>query len=93
MDSIPTYIKNKNNPDKITYLHPSLEPILSITYGCIVYQEQVMEIVRKLAGFSMGGADQVRRAMSKKKADVMEQVKKEFLYGKKDEENAGGVAR
>lgn len=85
MDSIPTYIKCKNNPESVSYLHPLLEPILNVTYGCIVYQEQVMEIVRKLAGFSMGGADQVRRAMSKKKADVMERVKNEFLYGRQDE--------
>lgn len=86
MDSIPTYIENKNNPEKITYLHPLLKPILEVTYGCIVYQEQVMEIVKQLAGFSMGGADMVRRAMSKKKAAEMERARNEFLYGKKDED-------
>jgi len=85
MDSIPTYIENKNNPHKVTYLHPLLKPILDVTYGCIVYQEQVMEIVKQLAGFSMGGADMVRRAMSKKKAAEMERARNEFLYGKKDE--------
>ena len=85
MDSIPTYVANKNNPQKVTYLHPSLKPILDVTYGCIVYQEQVMEIVKQLAGFSMGGADMVRRAMSKKKAAEMERARNEFLYGKKDE--------
>jgi len=84
MDSIPDYIKNKNNVNNVTYLHPLLEPILKVTYGCIVYQEQVMQIVRELGGFSMGGADQVRRAMSKKKAEAMEQAKNEFLYGKTD---------
>ena len=85
MDSIPTYVKNKNNPDEVTYLHPMLKPILDVTYGCIVYQEQVMEIVKQLAGFSMGGADMVRRAMSKKKAAEMEKARNEFLHGKKDE--------
>ncbi|MBO5453714.1 MAG: DNA polymerase III subunit alpha [Clostridia bacterium] len=84
MDSIPDYIKNKNNINNVTYLHPLLEPILKVTYGCIVYQEQVMQIVRELGGFSMGGADQVRRAMSKKKAEAMEEAKNEFLYGKTD---------
>ncbi len=81
MDSIPMYIENKNNRDKVTYLHPLLEPILNVTYGCIVYQEQVMEIVRRLAGFSMGQADQVRRAMSKKKEKDMIKAKHDFLYG------------
>ncbi len=85
MDSIPDYIKNKNNVDAVTYLHPLLEPILKVTYGCIVYQEQVMQIVRELGGFSMGGADQVRRAMSKKKAEAMDLARQEFLYGKTDE--------
>ncbi len=81
MDSIPTYIHNKNNPEDIKYLHPLLEPILNVTYGCIVYQEQVMEIVRKLAGFSYGRSDIVRRAMSKKKIDVMEREKNIFIHG------------
>ncbi len=81
MDSIPMYIENKHNKHKITYLHKSLEPILNVTYGCIVYQEQVMEIVRRLAGFSMGQADMVRRAMSKKKEKDMIKAKHDFLYG------------
>ncbi|MBR5152718.1 MAG: DNA polymerase III subunit alpha [Clostridia bacterium] len=81
MDSIPRYIANKNHPDKIRYKHPMLEHILNMTYGCIVYQEQVMQIVRELGGYSLGRADLVRRAMSKKKADVMEQERKNFIYG------------
>ena len=81
MDSIPTYVRNKNNPDLITYKDEKLRPILDVTYGCIVYQEQVMEIVRRLAGYSLGRADMVRRAMSKKKADVMKEEKKNFIYG------------
>ncbi|MCD8048971.1 MAG: DNA polymerase III subunit alpha [Clostridia bacterium] len=85
MDFIPQYIKNKHNPAGVTYKHPKLEPILKDTYGCIVYQEQVMEIVRSLAGFSMGGADEVRRAMSKKKAKEMEKARKRFIYGETDE--------
>ncbi len=85
MDFIPQYIRNKHNPDMITYKHPSLEKILRDTYGCIVYQEQVMEIVRSLAGFSLGGADMVRRAMSKKKAKEMEKARDNFIYGEVDE--------
>ena len=81
MDFIPKYIKGKNNPDNIQYTHPSLEPILENTYGCIVYQEQVMEIVRKLAGYSLGRSDLVRRAMSKKKAEVMAKERQNFVYG------------
>ncbi len=86
MDSIPTYIHNKNHPEDIKYLHPLLEPILNVTYGCIVYQEQVMEIVRKLAGFSYGRSDIVRRAMSKKKIDVMEREKNIFINGLVEDE-------
>ena len=71
MDFIPQYIKGKEHPELITYDCPQLEPILSPTYGCIVYQEQVMQIVRDLAGYTLGRSDLVRRAMSKKKADVM----------------------
>lgn len=82
MSQIPKYIENKNNPDEIEYLHPKLEAILGVTYGCIVYQEQVMQIVRDIGGFSMGRADLVRRAMSKKKMDVMEEERKNFIYGK-----------
>ena len=84
MNQIPKYIENKNNPDNIEYLHPKLIPILDVTYGCIVYQEQVMQIVRDIGGFSMGGADLVRRAMSKKKMDVMEEERKRFIYGEVD---------
>ncbi len=84
MDSIPTYIENRHNPEKITYLHPKLEPILRVTYGCIVYQEQVMQIFRALAGYSFGRADLVRRAMAKKKADVMEKEREYFINGKTD---------
>lgn len=86
MDQIPTYIKNKKHPESITYLDPKLEPILGVTYGCMVYQEQVMQIVRDMAGYSMGRSDLVRRAMSKKKHSVMEQERKNFIYGLKDEE-------
>ncbi len=84
MDSIPKYIHNKHNPQDVTYLHPKLEPILKVTYGCIVYQEQVMQICRNLAGYSLGRADIVRRAMSKKKLDVMEKERHAFIYGEKD---------
>lgn len=83
MDSIPMYIQNKHNKGKITYKHKSLESILGVTYGCIVYQEQVMQICRELAGFSYGQADEVRRAMSKKKHDVMEQERQHFIFGNK----------
>ncbi len=85
MASIPVYIENKKKPQHIKYIHESLAPILSVTYGCMVYQEQVMEIVRELAGYTYGRSDLVRRAMSKKKRDVMEQEKKYFIYGKDDE--------
>ncbi|MDO5601995.1 MAG: DNA polymerase III subunit alpha [Oscillospiraceae bacterium] len=81
MDSIPTYIRNRHEPAKITYKHPSLAHILDVTNGCIVYQEQVMQLCRELAGFSYGHADLVRRAMSKKKHDVMEKEGKIFIYG------------
>ncbi len=84
MDSIPQYIANKNS-GKVQYKHPLLEPILNVTYGCIVYQEQVMQIVRELGGYSLGRADLVRRAMSKKKTEVMEQERKNFVYGVKNE--------
>lgn len=81
MDQIPRYIENKNNPGKIKYADPRLEPILKVTYGCLVYQEQVQQIVRQLAGYSLGRADLVRRAMAKKKADVMEKERQAFIYG------------
>lgn len=86
MDSIPTYIENKNHPEKVRYLTPELEPILKVTYGCIVYQEQVMQIVRSLAGYSYARADLVRRAMSKKKGEVMEREREIFLNGSVDEQ-------
>ncbi|TCO68773.1 DNA polymerase III subunit alpha [Marinisporobacter balticus] len=85
MDSIPKYIEYKNNPETIEYLHPKLELILNVTYGCLIYQEQVMQVVRELGGYSYGRSDLVRRAMSKKKMDVMEQERKYFIHGKKDE--------
>ena len=81
MDFIPKYIRGKNFPERIEYTHEALKPILNTTYGCIVYQEQVMQIVRDLAGYSLGRSDLVRRAMSKKKADVMAQERKNFVYG------------
>lgn len=81
MDSIPTYIYNKNHQEEVAYLHPSLEPILKVTYGCLVYQEQVMQVVRELGGYSYGRSDLVRRAMSKKKMDVMEKERQAFIYG------------
>ena len=81
MDFIPQYIKGKENAGNITYECPQLEPILEPTYGCMVYQEQVMQIVRDLAGYSWGGSDNVRRAMAKKKLDVMEQERQNFVYG------------
>jgi DNA polymerase-3 subunit alpha len=84
MDSIPKYIENKKNPENVQYITKELEPILSVTYGCMVYQEQVMQIVRDLAGYSYGRSDLVRRAMSKKKAAVMAQEREYFVYGKLD---------
>jgi DNA polymerase III subunit alpha len=81
MSEIPKYIRNKKNPDEIEYATPELEHILSVTYGCMIYQEQVMQIVRDLAGYSMGRSDLVRRAMSKKKHHVMEEERHNFIYG------------
>ncbi|MBE6876732.1 MAG: DNA polymerase III subunit alpha [Ruminococcus sp.] len=81
MDSIPDYLRNRQNPQRITYLHPALKDILKPTYGCILYQEQVMQICRKLAGFSYAEADNVRYAMSKKKTALMQEEKKKFLDG------------
>lgn len=89
MASIPTYIENKKNPKGIEYIDKSLEPILSVTYGCLIYQEQVMQIVRDLAGYTYGRSDLVRRAMSKKKMDVMLKEQEYFVYGKDDE--AGNI--
>ena len=81
MDQIPRYIKYKNDPENIQYTHPSLAPILKVTYGCMVYQEQVMQIFRELAGYSFGRADLVRRAMGKKKIDVMNKEREIFIHG------------
>ena len=85
MDQIPRYIRGKRNPGHNEYTHPSLEPILNVTYGCMVYQEQVMQIVRDLAGYSLGRADLVRRAMGKKKLDVMAKEREIFIHGQVDE--------
>ena len=85
MDQIPRYIQNKLNPEHAVYTHPALKPILNVTYGCMIYQEQVMQIVRELAGYSLGRADLVRRAMGKKKLDVMAKERKIFIYGEVDE--------
>ena len=84
MDSIPRYINNRHNPQDIKYHTPLLKPILDVTYGCIVYQEQVMQIFRSLAGYSLGRADIVRRAMSKKKHDVMQKERTAFIFGESD---------
>ena len=91
MDFIPKYLKGKNDPESITYTCPQLEPILKPTYGCIVYQEQVMQIVRDLAGYTLGRSDLVRRAMSKKKAAVMAKERQNFVYGN-EEERKGCIA-
>lgn len=93
MDFIPQYIKGKNNPDEIHYDCPELEPILKATYGCIVYQEQVMQIVRSLGGYTLGRSDLVRRAMSKKKAFVMEKERQNFVYGNEEEGVPGCIHR
>ncbi len=93
MDFIPKYIKGKNNKDSIRYSCPELEEILEPTYGCIVYQEQVMQIVMKLAGYTLGRSDLVRRAMSKKKADVMAKERANFVYGNEEEGVEGCIRR
>ncbi len=85
MDQIPRYIANKKDPEHAVYTHPALKPILEVTYGCMVYQEQVMQIVRDLAGYSLGRADLVRRAMGKKKLDVMAKEREIFIHGQVDE--------
>ena len=92
MDFIPKYLKGKNDPESITYTCPQLEPILKPTYGCIVYQEQVMQIVRDLAGYTLGRSDLVRRAMSKKKAAVMAKERQNFVYGNAEEGVKGCIA-
>lgn len=92
MDSIPRFIENKLHPERITYLCPQLEPILSVTYGCIVYQEQVIEIFRKLGGYSLGQADNMRRAISKKKEKVILAEQKAFVYGDSERGIPGAIA-
>ena len=92
MDFIPQYIKGKNHPEEITYDCPQLEPILAPTYGCIVYQEQVMQIVRDLGGYTLGRSDLLRRAMSKKKGDVMQKERQNFVYGNEAEGVPGCIA-
>lgn len=93
MDSIPRFIANKLDPRKITYKTPLLEPILKVTYGCIVYQEQVIEIFRSLGGYTMGQADNIRRAISKKKMKVIEAERKVFVYGDPEQNIAGAIAK
>ena len=92
MDSIPKFIENKLNHKKVTYKCPQLEPILKVTYGCIVYQEQVIEIFRSLGGYTMGQADNIRRAISKKKMKIIEEERKVFVYGDKEKNIPGCVA-
>ena len=92
MDSIPRFIECSAHPEKISYKHPLLEPILSVTYGCIVYQEQVIEICRRLAGFSLGQADMIRRAMSKKKEKEIVRERRTFIYGDAERGIPGAVA-
>lgn len=91
MDSIPTYVHNKHNPKDVKYDHPILEPILKVTYGCIVYQEQVMRIVQDMAGYTLGQADMVRRMMGKKRQDEMAKEKSVFLYGKPAEDGKPAI--
>ena len=93
MDSIPTFIENKLNHKKVTYKTPLLEPILKVTYGCIVYQEQVIEIFRSLGGYTMGQADNIRRAISKKKMKVIEEERKVFVYGDEKQGICGAMAK
>ena len=93
MDSIPTFIANKMDPRKIRYKTPLLEPILKVTYGCIVYQEQVIEIFRSLGGYTMGQADNIRRAISKKKMKVIEAERKVFVYGDPEQNISGAIAK
>ena len=92
MDFIPQYLKGKRNPERVTYMHKSLEPALKSTYGCMVYQEQVMQIVRDLAGYSVGRSDLIRRAMSKKQADVMAKERQNFIHGIPEQNVPGCIA-
>ncbi len=92
MDSIPKFIESKLNPRKVTYKCPELEPILKVTYGCIVYQEQVIEIFRQLGGYTMGQADNIRRAISKKKMKIIEEERRVFVYGDREKDIPGCIA-
>ena len=92
MDSIPRFIACKHNPSLVTYKHPMLQPILSVTYGCIVYQEQVIQIFQQLGGYSLGQADMVRRAISKKKAKEIEKERQAFVYGDAERGIRGCIA-
>ena len=92
MDSIPRFLENSQHPERISYKHPALEPILSVTYGCIVYQEQVIEIFRRLAGFSLGQADNIRRAMSKKKHAIIDAERRAFVHGDTERNIPGCIA-
>ncbi len=93
MQSIPRYIESKHNPEKITYKHPLLEPILKVTYGCMIYQEQVMQVFQSLAGYSLGKADMVRRAMSKKKMKELAKERVTFIHGNEEQGIDGAVKR
>jgi DNA polymerase-3 subunit alpha len=93
MDSIPKYISGKSNFESVTYAHPLLKPILEVTYGCIVYQEQVMQIFQKLGGFSLGQADIIRRAMGKKEFEKMKKQKNAFIYGSAEDNVDGAIKR
>ena len=93
MDSIPRFVENKLHPEKVTYKTPLLEPILKVTYGCIVYQEQVIEIFRQLGGYTMGQADNIRRAISKKKLKVIESERKVFVYGDPGQNIGGAISK
>ena len=91
MQFIPMYLENCRNPARVQYKHEKLKPILEVTFGCIIYQEQVMQIFRDLAGYSMGRADIVRRAMSKKKHDVLERERQVFIEGQRREDGSWEV--
>ena len=93
MQSIPRYIECRHHPEKVTYKHPLLEPILSVTYGCMIYQEQVMQVFQSLAGYSLGKADMVRRAMSKKKMKELEKERVNFIYGNEELGIDGAIKR
>lgn len=93
MQSIPRYIECRHHPEKVTYKHPLLEPILGVTYGCMIYQEQVMQVFQSLAGYSLGKADMVRRAMSKKKMKELEKERVNFIHGNEELGIDGAIKR